>query len=135
MRTGSYQNAFFKGRQGGEFSWFALGATLPGISMDAERAARRIVTATKRGETELILTGAANALARFHGLFPAATTRILSLANRTVLPPAVGGSAGRARGEEVDRRLDSSVLDTVTAWGLSAARRFNEYPGPEVPVR
>jgi short-subunit dehydrogenase len=130
MRTGSYQNAFFKGRQEREFTWFALGSSLPGISMDAERAARRIVRATKRGEPELILTVAANALARYHGLFPAATTRLLAVANRMVLPSPEEGDTARARGQEIDRRLDSSLLDTITAWGISAARRFHEYPGP-----
>src|SRR5207253_3425233 len=43
MRTGSYGNALFKGKHEAELTWFALGASLPGISMDAERAARQIV--------------------------------------------------------------------------------------------
>jgi hypothetical protein len=68
-----------------------------------------------------------------HGLFPAATTRLLGLANRVVLPSPDGRETGRARGEEIDRRLHSSLLDTVTACGLSTARRFHEYPGPRVP--
>jgi short-subunit dehydrogenase len=45
MRTGSHLNARFTGRAGQEFTWFSLGASLPLISMDAERAARQIVTA------------------------------------------------------------------------------------------
>ncbi len=49
MRTGSHLNALFKGRQGREFTWFSLGATLPFISMDAERAARQIVESTRSG--------------------------------------------------------------------------------------
>ena len=31
---------------------------------------------------------------------------------------------------EVHERVRSPLLDTVLGWNLSAARRFNEYPGP-----
>src|SRR5450759_4776995 len=33
MRTGSHINAYFKGKQEREYTWFALGASLPVISM------------------------------------------------------------------------------------------------------
>ena len=56
MRTGSYLHAEFEGNAPGEFTWFALGSSLPGVSMDAERAARRIVRAIKRSEWEPILS-------------------------------------------------------------------------------
>jgi NAD(P)-dependent dehydrogenase (short-subunit alcohol dehydrogenase family) len=39
MRTGSHVRAEFAGRKNQEFTWFSLGASLPLISMDAERAA------------------------------------------------------------------------------------------------
>jgi hypothetical protein len=39
MHTGSYVQVRFKGQQEREFTWFALGSTLPLISMSAERAA------------------------------------------------------------------------------------------------
>jgi len=69
MRTGSYQQAFFAGNQKQEFEWFALGASLPLVSMDAVRAARQIVRAVKIGEAQPILSLPANVIARFHGLF------------------------------------------------------------------
>jgi NAD(P)-dependent dehydrogenase (short-subunit alcohol dehydrogenase family) len=56
MRTGSHLNAEFVGRQKAEFRWFALGASAPLVSMDAERAARQIVAAVRRGEAERILS-------------------------------------------------------------------------------
>jgi short-subunit dehydrogenase len=56
MRTGSFLNAFFKGRQEKEFRWFSLGAALPLVSMDARRAARQIVDATRRGRAERVLS-------------------------------------------------------------------------------
>lgn len=48
MRTGSYLNAYFKGQNRQEFTWFALGATTPGVAMNARRAARKIVNAIRR---------------------------------------------------------------------------------------
>ena len=41
MRAGSHLQARFTGQVGKEFTWFALGASLPLISMDAERDHRR----------------------------------------------------------------------------------------------
>src|ERR1700689_3738240 len=38
MRTGSHVQARFTGQAGKEYTWFALGASLPLVSMDAERA-------------------------------------------------------------------------------------------------
>ena len=82
MRTGSFLNAMFKGRKLFEFGWFSLGASLPLISTDADRAARRIVRATLNDEPELILTPLANFGARVHGTAPGLTTLLLSLVGR-----------------------------------------------------
>ena len=76
MRTGSYLHAEFEGQPPAEFTWFALGSTLPGISMDAERAARRVVRALKRRELEPILlhvghVDAARAAVAAHDRLPA----------------------------------------------------------------
>lgn len=42
MRTGSHTAARFHGRPGAEYRWFATAASMPLLSMDAERAARAI---------------------------------------------------------------------------------------------
>ena len=47
MRTGSHLQARFTGQARKEFTWFWLGASLPLISMDAERAARQIIEAMR----------------------------------------------------------------------------------------
>src|SRR5919206_367479 len=70
MRTGSPVNAFFKGRAAREYSWFTLADSMPGLSMDAERAARRIVTGMQRGRTEITLTLPAKLAVRVHGVMP-----------------------------------------------------------------
>ncbi len=131
MRTGSHVNALFKGQQAREFALFAPAASLPFISMDAERAARQIVRATRQGAAEVTLGLPANLLARFQGAFPGTVSDILGLANR-VLPDADGNGAATARGMEVERQVRSPIFDAVTAWGRRAAERFNEFPGPAV---
>jgi hypothetical protein len=126
MRTGSHLHALFRGQQEREFSWFAAGASLPLVSMNAERAARQIVQATRRRAATRILSLPANVLERFHGLCPGTTTNILRAVNR-LLPTAEGTrSAGTARGMEVQRRLRSPVLDVLTRLGRAAAQRLHQ---------
>ncbi|HEY7520796.1 MAG TPA: SDR family oxidoreductase [Methylomirabilota bacterium] len=126
MRTGSYLHAEFEGKPPAEFTWFALGSTLPGISMDAERAARRVVRAVKRREIEPILSLPAQILARVHGLVPGAVVATLSLVNR--LLPRDGVAGDSARGLELQRAAGAGVLHVATTLGRAAARRFHEYP-------
>jgi NAD(P)-dependent dehydrogenase (short-subunit alcohol dehydrogenase family) len=124
MRTGSFRNALFKGDQEKEFVWFSLGSALPLISMDAERAARQIVQATKRGDAERILSLPANVLAKLHGVFPGATANILREVDRMMLPEPDGEDKEIVSGRTVQRELDSQALEAVTELGQSAARRF-----------
>jgi NAD(P)-dependent dehydrogenase (short-subunit alcohol dehydrogenase family) len=123
MRTGSHLNAYFKGDQKAEFAWFSLGASLPFPAMDAERAARQIVGAAKRGDAEVTLSLPAKALALFHGIFPGTTVEILGLVNR-VLPGGSARNTEMERGFDAQQQLDSRILDTLTSLGRSAAKRF-----------
>ena len=79
MRTGSHLQARFTGQAGKEFTWFALGASLPLISMDAERAARQIIGAVRQRRAEVILTPAAQLISRIAGLAPGLTSDALQL--------------------------------------------------------
>jgi short-subunit dehydrogenase len=127
MRTGSYLNALFKGKKAEEFTWFALGASLPVISMDAERAARQIIEATKRGEAERILSLPANILARFQGLFPGFTTNVVGTVAALLLPAGDSDDPAMVRGEVAQRKLPPSqrkLLEALTTLGRQAARRF-----------
>jgi hypothetical protein len=98
---------------------------MPFLSMDAERAARQIVHATRRGDAERILSLPAVLLSGFHGLFPGATATMLGVANR-MLPAAGGDGAQNMKGHTVRGRVESSLLNGLMSMGLSAARRFNE---------
>src|SRR5581483_543297 len=55
MRTGSDRFASFQGQAGKERRWFSGLARLPGLSMDARRAARQVVAAAKRRQAERVL--------------------------------------------------------------------------------
>jgi len=127
MRTGSHLRASFEGQQEREFTWFALGATLPVISMSAERAARQIVQATRRGAAEHILTLPAQLLGRWHGLFPGITTNLLRALN-SFLPDMDGANAPGTSGMEVQQRMHSRLVDFLTSLGRAAAHRFHQYP-------
>jgi len=126
MRTGSHLRAAFAGQQEREFTWFALGATLPLLSISAERAARQIVRATQRGEAERILSLPANLLGRVHGVCPGTTANILSAVNR-VLPGPAPASTTPALGMEVQQHRRSRLLDGLTALGRAAAHRLYQY--------
>lgn len=100
MRTGSPRNALFTGDRAAEYRWFSVADSLPLLSMDAERAAAALIRAALRGTPEIILTPAAKVAVRLHGLAPATTIRLLSLANRllpsdqTRTPLAPGHAVG-----------------------------------------
>lgn len=133
LRTGSYVNVPFKGDVEGEFRWFSIGDNLPFNSMDAERAARAIVRATKRGEAERILTVPAVVATRVHGLFPGLTADLLALADRA-LPKADGGATKTVPGREIETH-QPPLIQKLLGWGQSAARRFNETPAPRDATR
>jgi short-subunit dehydrogenase len=104
MRTGSHVNAKFKGRHDDEFAWFAASAGAPLISMNADRAARKILAACRRGQPSLTLTFAARKIVLGNALFPNLTGYLMKFVNR--LLPATGGEQGNESraGSEVPRR-------------------------------
>ncbi|HKY04409.1 MAG TPA: SDR family NAD(P)-dependent oxidoreductase, partial [Blastocatellia bacterium] len=122
MRTGSPRNATFKGRHRGEFAWFMISDSLPLISMNAERAARQIIDACKRGDAEVVLSLPAKLAALFHGVFPGLTADLLGLVN-LALPGPGGIGTARARGAESRSALTPSWL---TALSDKAAAENNE---------
>lgn len=96
MRTGSTYNAMVKGQHRREFAWFHLAASIPGLSMDARRAARNILEASRRGRAHLVLTAPARLAAFMHTALPGTTARMLRAANR-LLPGAAGSTGDRAQ--------------------------------------
>src|SRR6266581_6537298 len=104
MRTGSHVNAKFKGKHDSEFAWFAVSAGAPLISMNADRAARKILAACRRGQPSLTLTFAARKIILGNALFPNLTGYLMKFVNR--LLPGTGGEQGNKSrgGSELPRR-------------------------------
>jgi len=103
LRTGSHVNARFKGNHDAEFAWFSAGAGAPLISMDADRAARKIVAAFRRGQPSLTLTFGARGAIAGNALFPNLTSYAMKIANR-FLPDAADENGEQSRvGSELAR--------------------------------
>lgn len=124
MRTGSHVNARFKGRHEEEFAWFAAAAGFPLASMNARRAARKIVSACRSGRPVLILTPQARALHLFRAFAPNTTARALSLAAR-MLPESPASEDGD-RKKEGWRSTSVAAPSILTKLADRAVRRNNE---------
>jgi NAD(P)-dependent dehydrogenase (short-subunit alcohol dehydrogenase family) len=126
MRTGSPQNALFTGDQQAEHRWFTAADSLPLLSIDAEKAAAKLVNAALRGKPEVVLTPAAKLATRLHGLAPSTTLRLIAVANRLLpgedsrKPPIPGRAA-----EQPTRWFTA-----LTALTRRAARRFHQHDDP-----
>lgn len=127
MRTGSHERALFTGDRPAEFAWFGPAASLPLLSVDAERAARRMVDGVLAGRTTVVVTPLAWLGMRVHGLIPATTVRAMGLVVR-MLPDAPGSptDSDTVQGRRAAQVLDSSVVRALTTLGRRAAARFNE---------
>ena len=128
MRTGSHVQALFRGQREKEFTWFSLGASLPLVSMDAGRAAQRIVSAMRARQGEVILTPVAQAGARGADVFPGLTARVLHLM-AGLLPDPASSQAPIAPGKELRPAVGSGLFGKLTALGRAAARRLNQTEG------
>jgi NAD(P)-dependent dehydrogenase (short-subunit alcohol dehydrogenase family) len=134
MRTGSHLRAEFTGRAPAEYAWFAPGASLPLVSMDAEKAAGKIVRGVLAGKGLVLLTPLAKVAARVSGVAPAATPVLLRVFAR-LLPSAPGApevvsaaEVATVQGHRARSQLSSWVVERLTIWGNRAASRFNEMP-------
>jgi short-subunit dehydrogenase len=127
MRTGSYIQAEMKGNMQAEYAWFGLSSALPLVTISAERAARRIVAAVRRGEADVVLTPQAKIAALAHGIAPGLTADVLGLINYS-LPRPAGNLEERRKGQEIESRVIESPL---TAMGKKAVRRYQHREPPD----
>jgi NAD(P)-dependent dehydrogenase (short-subunit alcohol dehydrogenase family) len=116
MRTGSPMNAQFKGQHEAEYAWFKIASSLPGLTIAAERAARRIVTAARYGDPSLTITPQAQMAAAANAIAPAAVARVMLLIAR-MLPSADGPSGNevlKGRETEPAARWTPSIVTALT---------------------
>lgn len=134
MRTGSPRNVNVKGRYAEEYTWFILGDSLPGMSMSARRAARKIVDAALHGDAEVILSLPAKAATWLHGIAPALTSELLQLQSALLPDRPVNWDSGegirKRRGYESETAVTRSF---VTALTREAAEENNELYGHPNP--
>lgn len=133
MRTGSPVHAEFRGDHEAEMTWFALGDSLRLTSMDASRAARRMVDALERGEAHVTLSWQARAVRAAHAVAPGLVADALGVVNRLLpgAPPDGRGSRPRV-GLDVATPV---VPSRLTGPMNRAARRNHELVArPDAPV-
>jgi NAD(P)-dependent dehydrogenase (short-subunit alcohol dehydrogenase family) len=123
MRTGSPRHAWFKGRHRREYAWFSISDSLPGLSMDPDRAAAEIVEAARRGEAERVLSAPARIGSKAHALFPGLSAGVLAAVNAW-MPRATGASVEvPVKGEASGSMWSPSWL---TRLGGLAEERYNQ---------
>jgi len=127
MRTGSPRQADVKGQVRKELAWFSVSDAVPLVSISAERAARSIVRAVRRGDAEVILSLPAKLGVWFHGVLPGLTSDLLALTNQTL--PAPGGVG--ARGMPAKAIVPSPTPKWLTGLNDRAAARNNEFAPQE----
>jgi len=125
MRTGAHLQAEFAGNQRQEYRWFALGASVPGFSMQISRAATQIVNALIDRKRELVLTVAACAAARIFGGSPGPSLKLLESVNDYILPDATDETTRRS-GKDL-HSSQPAVFRGLTIFGTKAAEAQNQF--------
>jgi NAD(P)-dependent dehydrogenase (short-subunit alcohol dehydrogenase family) len=96
MRTGSYIHAKFKGDHSAEQKAFEISFKIPFASISAERAARKIVAACRRGRPALVMPLIAYLIIAANAVFPNLTARVMRVLN-AFLPSRVDQSGDEAQ--------------------------------------
>ena len=122
MRTGSPRNAIFRGQHRSEYAWFSISDALPGLSVSAEHAARRIADACRRGDAEVLFPLTTRVASVANAVAPGITASLLGAVDR-LLPGPGSRPRERRRGAESQSWLSPSWL---TKLGDRAARQYNQ---------
>jgi short-subunit dehydrogenase len=126
MRTGSHLRAKFRGDPEKELAWFGASAIAPVLSIDADRAARRIVRSIARGDRELVYTPAARIAVRTHDLAPSLWSFVMSLAGRMLPRIPERGHVTEEEGRTVTATSSSRWIDLLRARSLPLASRHGQ---------
>jgi NAD(P)-dependent dehydrogenase (short-subunit alcohol dehydrogenase family) len=123
MRTGSPRNITVKGDHASEYAWFKLSGSAPMLSLDAEYAAGKIISAMEHGDGEIVLSLTARLAVFLQGLSPGFIPAMMGIANN-LLPVNVHGGEVPMKGYESESELS---LSGVGALSDEAAFKNNEY--------
>lgn len=111
MQTGSPRNIDVKGDHEKEYAWFKISSSLPGLSLNADRAAKKIIKAMEKGQKTLTLTFPARLAIAIHGIAPNLNITFFDLVNR-LLPS--GKSMEIKKGYESSSKYSTSPLTENT---------------------
>ena len=131
MRTGSPRNAIFRGQHRSEYAWFSISDALPGLSISAEAAARRIIAGCRRGDAEVLFPFPARIAAVVNAVAPNLTAGVLAAVDG-LLPGTDGQKTGRRKGADSQSWLSPSWLSRL---GDRAARKYNQIAPAEGAVQ
>jgi NAD(P)-dependent dehydrogenase (short-subunit alcohol dehydrogenase family) len=112
MRTGSPRNALFKGQHRKEYAWFSIGASLPGLTVSSQKAARQIVRACRQGSPYLGISLATKVATRANAIFPSLFTRTMRVVNDLLPDPSPVGNRSYL-GKESFSAWSPSTLTTL----------------------
>lgn len=126
MRTGSPLQAIFKGDHEKEFLWFASLDNMPGLSMSADLAAKKILDGVEEEQSEIILSIPAKLRILGGALFPELMNSLMGLAAR-LLPK--GLSQKRKTGAESAALFEKTgLLKPLHKRLQESAETYNQAP-------
>lgn len=130
MRTGSPIHARFKGDHPLEYAWFGAAATTPVLSIDADRAAARIVRAIARGRDEVAFTPEARLAPLVRTMLPRLWGHTMSIVARLLPRPPVGSPNGHVgkEGILIEEESSSPLVAAVKRSGRPYAERHGQRP-------
>jgi short-subunit dehydrogenase len=131
MRTGSHVNAMFKGNHQSEFAWFSISASMPVLTINAQRAAAQIVEAARRSRKTLVITPAAKLASLAHGISPNLVMEGMRLANRILPSPDSEQSSVAHSGWQSQSRWSPSPLTRLSDRVID--RNNERIPAGELP--
>ena len=124
MRTGSHVNALFKGQNQGEFTWFAISSSMPGLSVEAETAAQHIIDGIRRGDAQVVAMPPVRAAFVANELVPGIVASGLKLFNALLPRANPNKQAGDVAKPGSESR--SAVPSALTSLQDQAAEKNNE---------
>jgi NAD(P)-dependent dehydrogenase (short-subunit alcohol dehydrogenase family) len=131
MRTGGHLNSTYKGHHEQEYAWMNAFNLIPGFSVSAEYAARSIIEAAMRGQSEVVIGLPAKAAALVHGIAPRMFMRFEALAARLLPAPPRSRSGGF--GHSYATGLESEAHSVLPRWLkrpiYRTAERHNQFAG------
>ncbi len=126
LRTGSAIQAVFKGEHEKEFAWFETVDNMPGISMSADSAAKKILSAVQDGQSEVILSVPAKLRMMVGAFLPETMGMLMGLADR-FMPQ--GDSTLRKTGADSQSLLENSkYLKPILDKARKDEAKYNQEP-------